>query len=240
MLIQRLDKTTGKLTGEVFPSRFKPTPAPPGTPTDLRAAPITQTAITLNWTKPAGAIGFQVNGGALTAWTNAGDVSLYQFTGLTANTSYTLQVRAQNSDGDSAAVSTTVKTLPNAPTSPTTSKITVSGVKLSWTASVGGADSYEVSSDGGTSWADSGSDTEHSFTGLTANTVYTLQVRAKNISGVSAAVSAASVTTLITTPNAPGAPTGLSTSGITQTAITLNWTKPAGAIGFQVNGGALT
>ncbi|MDE2854661.1 MAG: fibronectin type III domain-containing protein, partial [Chloroflexota bacterium] len=156
----------------------------------MRANPVTQTTITLNWTKAALALRYEVNGGALTAWTNAGDVALYQFTGLTANTQYTLQVRAFVTQA-SAAASVMVKTLPNAPTSPTTSDISGNSIKLSWTASVGGADSYEVSSDGST-WVDSGSDTEHIFTGLTVNTAYTLWVRAKNISGVSAAVSAAS------------------------------------------------
>ena len=147
----------------------------------------------------AGAAGYQVNGGALSGWTTLGDVATYTFTGLTANTQYTLQARALDRGVPSAASPATAKTLPNAPTSPTTSEITVNSIKLSWTASVGGADSYEVSSDG-TTWVDSGSDTEHVFTGLMPSTAYTLQVRAKNVSGVSAAVSAASATTL--TPSA--------------------------------------
>ncbi len=211
-------------------------PDAPGAPTGLTTSGISQTSITLNWTKPAGGTGYQVNGGALSAWTNTGDVATYTFTGLSANTQYTLQLRSLNSGGNSGAVSAAAKTLPNSPSSPTTSAVTNNSIKLSWTASAGGADSYEVSSDSST-WVDSGgSDTEHTFSGLDADTAYTLQVRAKNSSGVSAAVSAAARTLV----NPPGTPTSLSTSGITQTAITLNWTKHAEATGYQVNGGTLS
>ena len=208
-------------------------PAAPAAPTSLTTSGITQTAITLNWTKQAGASGYQVNGGVLSDWTNAGDVATYTFTSLTANTQYTLQVRALNRGGNSAAVSSDAKTLPNAPTSPATSEITNNSIKLSWTASIVGADSYEVSADGST-WVDSGgSDTEHAFTGLDADTAYTLQVRAKNSSGVSAAVSVAARTL----PNAPAAPTGLTTSGITQSSVTLSWTKSTGATAYKVRAG---
>ncbi len=315
---------------------------PPGAPTGLSTSGITQTAITLNWTKVASATSYEVMGGTVNSWTDVGDVALYEFTGLSANSQYTLQVRAISGGGPSGASSATGKTFPNAPTSPSTSEITVSSIKLTWTASVGGADSYEVSSDGST-WVDSGSDTEHVFSGLDHSTAYTLRVRAKNASGVSAAVSAASASTLVPTPvpptptpipptatpvpptptpipptatpvpptptpipptntplpvptdtpvpptdtpvpptdtpvpptdtpvpptdtpvpptdtpvptltptntptgtptntaiPPPGAPTGLSTSGITQTAITLNWIKVASATSYEVMGGTV-
>ena len=200
--------------------------AAPAAPTDPTSSAVTASSITLTWTASTGVVDtYEVSSDGGTNWidSTSADTS-HSFTGLSANTAYTLQVRAKNRSGDSSAASAaSVKTLPAAPTSPTTSSITATSITLSWTASVGGADTYEVSSDGGTNWIDSTSaDTSHSFSGLSANTAYTLQVRAKNASGATAAVSAAAVKTL------PAAPTSPTTSAISASSITLSWTASAG------------
>ena len=207
------------------------TPAP-NAPTGLTTSGITQSAITLSWTKSTGATSYEVNGGALTGWTALSDVATYQFTGLTAGTQYTLQVRAKNTGGTSAAASATARTIPVAPTGLQTSGITTSAITLSWTKSAGAA-SYEVNGGALSGWTALSDVATYQFTGLTAGTQYTLQVRAKNTGGTSAAASASARTI-------PAAPTGLQTSGITGNAITLSWTKSTGAASYEVNGGALS
>ena len=216
-------------------------PNAPTAPTGLTTSGITQTAITLSWTKSTGATSYEVNGGALSGWTDVGDVATYQFTGLTADSPYTLQVRAKNDGGDSAAASSSASTLPNAPAAPTglaTSGITQTAITLTWTKSTG-ATGYDVNGGALSGWTDVGDVATYSFTGLNANTSYTLQVRAKNTGGESTAASV-SATTQATTPATLAAPTSLQTSGITQTAITLTWTKSAGATSYEMNGGALS
>ncbi|MDE2857021.1 MAG: fibronectin type III domain-containing protein [Chloroflexota bacterium] len=204
--------------------------AAPGDPGSLATSAITASSITLSWAAGSGVTdSYEVSTDG-NDWTDAGSDTEHVFSGLDANTAYTLRVRGKNRVGVSSAVSaTTVKTLPNPPTAPETSAITASGITLTWTASADGAETYEVSSDGGDNWVDAGgTDTTHSFSGLTANTAYTLQVRAKNASGVSSAASAASVTTL---PAAvPGVPSGLATPTITANSIKLTWTASSGVV----------
>ncbi|MDE2821317.1 MAG: fibronectin type III domain-containing protein, partial [Chloroflexota bacterium] len=210
--------------------------AVPGNPGSLVTSAISASGITLSWAAGSGVTdSYEVSTNG-SDWTDSGDDTEHVFGSLDANTAYTLRVRAKNRVGTSGAVSAAaVKTLPNPPSAPTTSAISASGITLSWTASEDGAETYEVSKDG-TNWIDSGgTDTTHIFTGLDANTAYTLQVRAKNASGVSSAVSAASVKTL---PKPPSAPT---TSAISASGITLTWTASEdGAETYEVSsdGGA--
>ncbi|MCY3977181.1 MAG: hypothetical protein OXG23_03690, partial [Chloroflexi bacterium] len=220
-----LDSSSAQLAAT---TRAAPASAP-AAPTGLTTSAITHNSATLTWTKSAGATSYEVNGGALSNWTDVGDVATYTFSGLTANTAYSdLQARAKNNDGNSAPASASASTLPNAPAAPTgltTSGITQTAITLTWTKSAG-ATSYEVNGGALSNWTDVGDVATYTFSGLTANTAYSdLQARAKNNDGNSAPASA-SASTL---PNAPAAPTGLTTSGITQTAITLTWTKSAGA-----------
>ncbi|MCY3833958.1 MAG: fibronectin type III domain-containing protein, partial [Chloroflexi bacterium] len=214
-------------------------------PTSLQTSAITHNSITLTWTKSAGATSYEVNGGALSGWTDVGDVATYTFSGLTANTQYTLQARAKKTGGESAPASasaTTLTTPPAAPAAPTglqTSAITHNSITLAWTKS-NGATGYKVQANSG-AVTTLGDVATYTFSGLTANTAYTLKVIASNRGGDSAAASA-SATTLTTPPAAPAAPTGLQTSGVTKTAITLSWTKSTGATAYKVqaNSGAVT
>ena len=213
--------TSGAVSAAAVTTFPAAAPAAPGSPT---TSAVSASSITLSWTASTGLVDtYEVSSNG-TDWVDAGDDTEHIFTGLSANTSYTLQVRAKNRAGNSAAVSAAaVKTLPNAPASPVTSAISASGMTLSWTASVGGADTYLVSKDGGTTWEDSGGgDTTHTFTGLDGNTAYTLQVKANNASGDSTVASAAAVKTL---PNAPTSPVAVANSA---TALTLSWTASVG------------
>ncbi len=229
--LQVRGKNTNGVSAVASAASVKTLPsAAPGDPGSLATSAITASSITLSWAAGSGVTdSYEVSTDG-NDWTDSGSDTEHVFSGLDANTAYTLRVRGKNRVGVSSAVSATaVKTLPKPPTAPQTSAVTASGIILTWTASDGGAETYEVSSDGGDNWVDSGgTDTTHSFSGLTANTAYTLQVRAKNASGVSSAASAASVTTL---PAAvPGVPSGLATPTITANSIKLTWTASSGVV----------
>ena len=127
-----------------------------------------------------------------TAWVSTGATTTsHTITGLDKGTEYDVKVRAVNSAGDGTASATVTKTtdttVPNAPTG---LGVTVgeTTADLSWTApSDNGGDtitSYEVSSDDGTAWADTGdADLTYQITGLTADTEYDFKVRAVNSEG---------------------------------------------------------
>ena len=219
-------KNTGGETAAPAVSAVTVPAAPTGVAVD--ASSITQTAITITWTKSTGATSYEVQGGTHNSWHDVGDVALYQFTGLSAGTSYSLEVRAKNASGESPAESVSGTTVPAAPTGLTVSGQTQTTITVTWTKSTG-ATGYKVQVDSGAATA-LGDVNTHTFSSLSANIEYVLKVYATNASGDSPAVSGRASTL----PNAPAAPTGLSTSGITQTAITLNWTKSAGATGYKV------
>ena len=212
-------------------------PSAPSAPTGLSTSGISQTAITLGWTKAAGATAYKVRKDSSDSWTTLDDVASHTFTGLTANTQYTLEVIASNSGGDSAAATESASTLPNAPDAPTsltTSGISQTAITLNWTKAAG-ATAYKVQVDSG-AVTPLGDVATHTFSGLTADTSYTLKVIASNAGGDSSEVSVSESTL----PNAPAAPTSLSVDNITQTAARLNWTKSSGATSYEVNGGALS
>ncbi|MCY4246583.1 MAG: fibronectin type III domain-containing protein, partial [Chloroflexi bacterium] len=165
----------------------------PAAPTSLTTSGITQTAITLNWTKSATATTYEVNGGALTEWTDVGDVATYQFTGLTADTAYTLQVRASNAGGDSAAASVIARTLvepeqdvPDPPTDLVVNVIGQNSATMSWEKSPN-ADSYEVfAAEIGTTvdWQDVGDVDNHVFSDLNPDEDYALGVHSVSAMGM--------------------------------------------------------
>ncbi len=221
-----------------------PTSVPaPAAPTGLNTSGITQTSITLSWTQSTGATFYEVRRGTTGAFTTLGNVSTHIFTGLSAGTAYTLQVRAGNTGGTSATAQVSASTnnvppppAPAAPTGLSTSGITQTSIPLSWTKS-SGATYYEVRRGTTGGFTRLGNVSTHIFTGLSAGTAYTLQVRAGNTGGTSATAQVSASTNNVPPPPAPAMPTGLSASGITQNGITLSWTQSAGATFYEVRRG---
>ena len=148
---------------------------------------------------------------------------------MTAGTAYTVEVRAVCESSNSSWVSTSFTTQSSqvepcdAPTALTASNITETSAEVTWN---GTASSYEVRLAGGT--AETVTTTSKTFTGLTAGTAYTVEVRAVCESSQSAWVS-----TSFTTQNESGitAPTvnTLAASNITHDGATLNGTIIAGS-----------
>ena len=207
-----------------------PEPEPCDEPTALAASNITQTSADITWNGTASTYEFKLNGGTAETLTTTSKA----LTGLTANTAYTVEVRAVCEDAESDWVSTTFTTLAeqggtdpepcDAPTNLTANNITETTANITWN---GTASTYEFKLNGGT--AETLTTTSKALTGLTANTAYTVEVRAICGEQQSAWVSA-TFTTLEEVPEivAPVVTTTAATGVDHQSAI-LNGTITAGS-----------
>lgn len=153
-------------------------------------------------------------------------------TGLSANTSYSYQVRVNNGDGSSVYGSAkTVKTAPTAPTSPTATAASNS-VTLKWSA-VSGAVSYDLLFN---EKAYTTTGTSYTVSGLTAATSYRYQIRSNGANGSSSYSTAKTISTL---PNAPAVPANVSASS-TKTSVSVTWSAVSGATSYDVRFGSNT
>ena len=182
----------------------------PTAPRNLTATPQSNgTSVVLDWDVPSDNGGASISdyeysdddGSTFTAIGSA-DTD-YTVTGLDKNTEYDFQVRAVNSEGSGTATATvTATTEATPPNAPTGLSVTVgeTTADFTWTApsDTGGESitSYEVSSDDGNTWTDTGdADLTYQITGLTANTEYDFKVRAVNSEGSGTASSTVTETT---------------------------------------------
>jgi predicted RNA-binding protein with TRAM domain len=175
-----------------------------------------------------------VNGAA---FVSVGTALTANITGLTAGTSYTVQVRANNSAGAGPASSASFPTLPPAPGTPTFSSITGTTATASWTAAAGVVSSYAYSINGG-AYTSVGTALSVNLTGLSIGTSYTISVSAANASGNGAASSGS-----FTTVALPGAPSTPTFSNVIVTTATASWTAASGTVtsySYSLNGGAWT
>ena len=123
-------------------------------------------------------------------------------------------------------------TPPSTPTNLHQSGSTATSVTVSWTASTDnvGVTGYGAYKNG--SLAGSATTTSYTFNGLTCGTSYTLAVDAADAAGNRSAQTSTTLSTNAcpdTTP--PTTPTGLTTSGIAETSITLSWTASSDNVG---------
>ncbi len=128
-------------------------------------------------------------------------------------------------------------TPPAAPTGVTASATGSNTATVSWTAS-SGATSYAIfrSTTSGGPYTQVGTSSTTSFadSGLACNTTYFYVVTASNGSCSSGNSAQASTTTSTCTCTPPAAPTGVATSGATQTGLTVSWTASSGATSYKV------
>jgi len=123
------------------------------------------------------------------------------------------------------------------PTSVNSSNLSDTGFDLSWTA-VGNANTYdvEIKLSSGASWtAYSSSNTNHSFTGLIAETSYDYRVKTQCSTTTSEYSTIGSVTTTAPAPEVCEAPNNISTSNITETSFTLSWSAMQNAQSYDVD-----
>lgn len=188
-----------------------------------------------------------------TSWTAIGNVTTFNLTGLTPQTPYTFSVHAKDAAGNTSATSTSASfttladtTPPQAPGVPTFTNIATSSATMTWTAATDdvGVTGYEYSLNAGTTWVTAGNVLTTTLTGLTANTSYTVQLRAKDAAGHSGAVSTGTFQTPADTqkPTKPGVPT---ISNVAYNAATAAWTSATDNVGvtayeYQVNTSSTT
>ncbi|WP_331770762.1 glycoside hydrolase family 18 protein (plasmid) [Embleya sp. NBC_00888] len=168
----------------------------PAVPSGLAAGTPTASSVPLSWTAVPGATGYKVYRDGVLAQTVTGTSATV--TGLTQATTYSFQVSATNSAGESAksaAVSATtsgVVVVPATPTGLAAGTPTATTVPLSWTA-VPAATGYNVYRNG--TLAQTATGPSATVTGLTPATAYNFQVSATNSAGESAKSAAVTATT---------------------------------------------
>ena len=233
---------------------------PPGRPAapTVSATAGSTTSLDVTWTAPtntgpaiasydlqyrAGTSGNFTNGPQNVTGTSAAIGS------LAADTSYEVQVRATNAegDGDWSVAGTGRTTATSAPGAPTGLSATASGttaINLSWSApaSTGGSAitgyKIEVSPNGTSGWTDQVADTSsttttYAHTGLAPGDTRHYRVSAINTNGSGTPSNVDSATTATTVP---GAPTGLTATASGTTQIDLSWTAPASTGGSAITG----
>jgi len=203
-------------------------PAIAGVPVASDATDITQTSFTANWGTVSGATSYKLkvdNG----SFTDVGNITSKNITGLTAGTTHTYVVQAVNISGASADSNTvSVSTIPLAPVASVATDITNTSFTASW-GTVTGATSYKLFIDDVEAY--SGTNLNVNKTGLTANSSHSYYVQAINAGGTSAN---SNTVNLSLNPNAPTAPVANIATDITTTSFTANWATVTGATSYKL------
>ena len=154
------------------------------------------------------------------------------FTGLSGETEYTLVVTAVNSSGQTSSTSVTITTLSQAPTAPIVSvtSVTSQSFLASWTGAQGATSyTYTLNGDEATPVEDGQTAT---FSDLSADTNYTLIVRAVNSSGQTS-----STPITITTLKLPPSAVNLTSSALTYQSFVVSVTgEGATSYSYTLNG----
>ncbi len=212
---------------------------PPAAPSNLAATANGTSQIDLTWTDNSNdEDGFKIErhagDGNFVEIANLGaDVTSFNDSGLNPGTTYTYQIRAFNSGGNSTydgPVSETTTPLP--PADPDNLTATANGgfqVDLTWNDNANNEDGFSIERhDGDGSFAEiavvGANVTSYNDTGLNSNATYTYRVRAFNNGGESNYAGPASATT---TASPPDAPTALTATTIGSQQIDLAWTDNA-------------
>ena len=213
----------------------------PTDPANLAASDITQTSLTLTWTASSdnvGVTGYDVYQNGTKINTTPVTVTTFNVTGLLQATSYSFFAKALDAAGNVSANSNTIHVTtpdvqaPTTPTGLTSSNITSISVTLNWTASTDnvGVTGYDIYRNSVKINATAVTATSFNVTGLSQATSYSFFVRALDAAGN---VSTNSNTINITTADVqdPTAPTGLTSSNLTATSVTLSWTASTDNVG---------
>lgn len=206
----------------------------PDPPTNVQITSIGPTGFTVGWTAGSGASSYQisVNNGSSYAYTGISS-SPYTISNLVAGTTYQVVVASVFTSGITAATAVSVRTGPTAPTNLAVSNVSTSAFTITWSASPE-ATSYNVSSNGGSTFTAAGNVLTYTFSSLSSGTSYTVVIQAEDSNGIKTNSSAFSVITL------PAVPSNITQTDITQTTFTINWQTVTGAAsyGVSVNSGA--
>jgi chitodextrinase len=237
-VVYAVDQATNVSTASNSLTVTLPDSTAPSVPAGLEVTATSESSVSLSWTASTDNVGIAAytvfrNG---TAIATLGSNTSYTDTNLEPAVTYTYTVSAQDTTGNSSAVSAEVSaitrdaTAPSAPSEGTTSAITETTTILSWAASTDnvGVGHYLVYRNG----LQVGTTAELSFTdpSLSPATTYSYVIHAVDAAGN---ISAASNAIMVTTPDttAPAAATNLVASTTGQTAITLGWQAASDNVG---------
>ncbi len=218
----------------------------PGTSGTPSYSAIVATSTLVSWTAPTGgAASYKLeqclNGtGTCALFSSLAGLSTTTYS-LAGNTDYDYAVRATNATGDGAwSATTTVRTVPEFPGTPTYSNVSYTTLTLEWTAPTGGASTYKVercAGGGCTNFAQivgGVAGLSHNDTDLSPATEYRYRVRATNSSGDGLYSTVSATTTLVAL--APTVATDAA-SGVVATSSVVNGTiTDAGSVNSTVRG----
>ena len=232
-------------SAEVF--WFNPIPlvwSPPGTPAGVVATGGIR-SITVSWTALAASLTsdyyqyrYRPVSGTWTEWAGLPGVREHTITGLSANTTYEIELRTVTINDISDPVRVTATTAASAPAAP--AGLTAAGgsgwIDLSWDhpgdSSITGYQFREKPAFDddwwcwSSIWAASAETTSHRVSTLSGGTDYQIQVRARNAVGAGPAAQASAATAAAASAGtAPAAPGGLTGTGGDQ-SISLSWDNP--------------
>ena len=162
------------------------------------------------------------------------------FTNLVCGTAYQVGVDAYDTAGNRSSRADMTATTsacpdidpPSTPTGVVVGTRTATSIALSWSPSTDDAGTVGYGVYRGGSRVSTTAGTTGIVTGLTCGTNYTLGVDAYDAAGNRSTQAIVMVATLgCADTQAPSAPTGLTASGVTQTALTLGWTASTDNVG---------
>ncbi len=207
--------------------------------TGLVVSEVTHNSVRLTWTATTSpnALTYDLTANGATV-ANSGAATTFVLTGLTPSTAYTFGVEVKgtasalfSTTGNPTATATTAAIpVPVAPSAPTVSDVTETGLTLTWTA-VPNAATYNVYQNDVLAASGIAGLTQ-AITGLSPNTAYSFKVSAVNASGESPRSAATSATTLYDVPAAPVP----AVSAVSYTSATVAWPAASGAVAYEVNG----
>lgn len=212
------------------------------TPTGVTVTSLSSTSVNLNWDPNTGILyyNFRYRRTGTTTWTNDSALTNSKdILGLIPSTVYEVQVQTRCSAGLLSKFGTKVSFTTSATsacglaTGLNVTSLNTTGATLNWTA-VSGAGSYSIryKASSASTWTTVTSTTaSKAITGLTPGTAYEFKVQTI-CSGASSAYT--SVATFSTQALSCSVPSSLSTSSITTTGATLNWTSVSGAVSYSV------
>ena len=211
--------------------------------------------INVSWTAATNAASYTVSYATMSDFSNEATVSVGTnstiLTGLTAETTYYVRVRAVNDEAVngmgpwSAPVNTaTLSAAAGIPGTPTLSSVTDTSITVTWTAgnnATGYKIQYSTESDFSTTeevTVDGGTTLTTVLTGLTENTTYYVRVISVRTGSMdSAASSSANTTTLISTP---AQITGLTMVNRGNTQVLVSWTGVDNATSYEIQWDTVT
>lgn len=233
----------GLKDGEVSPASkdveatTKPGTTVPAPPTSLAATP-SKNSMALTWSGPADASSYKLSYGLAPSGPVIGtatpSVRAHTFSGLNAGTNYYFEVRSSNNVGDSSPVRIVKQTL-QVPATPTGLRATpaISTMEVAWAAVTGAVDyviRYGIEPDGAVTPLSTRLLRE-SLTNLSPNTLYFIEVSARNNNGESPPARITQRT--LVQPALPPKPGSLHVE-TTHDAVAVIWGPPQSA-GYLVN-----